>query len=680
MPIEPFSFSRLSIFPALVAALSVSFISNMACAKTAALDVLSIEPEPNYNPKKERDFRSHLTNNISAKSHMWVKSDALSWYQSPPIVIDVRVRDHLDGVGGVFSIHTADKPGVGVKAPRRIDIYSILDFDKLQHVGGKTIGPLAGNGDSMWLDVDLGGGSKDLRVVIHSAGRVISIDEIRLIQGGNLASSSGGDYVSDAVKDSYERLIDSVNPEEGVAERDDGINFRFFDFVTEGTIVTPSLIKLTSVGGQPTYLGVKIENPHKDGSCLDISAALPHTLYKIAEIYSVSGKSIPDPLIPVESCAEIDGGSVSRFLIKFSGDNKKNGELVSRISIANEKKELLSVPLVLRRIMFDAASSNDCLAVNVWTYSIDKPIWNKPVETLDYLRKSGVNVFTLAPWQLPVFPLEKTRAGYRGVDRFNEALRTFKDVDTLLLFAALDKKKTIFSSKAELRKSLDDWLEVVNSVLLAQERNYDDWLLYPVDEPRGDRMDTLLEIVELIDDIDPDVRIFANPLVSNELFGNYSKLYQLKRYIDIWQPEVQFVERIPAAIYLRDSAALWLYQNPQYPPKEESKLFYYALPLKAIQKKATGVGFWSATATNGSSAWTDIDGNRPDWSVLYESDTRPLSGLRWEAFQKGLLDACIYKHITSEKYDYSTLSIDEKVVMEEKIREIESSIKKELLD
>jgi hypothetical protein len=50
------------------------------------------------------------------------------------------------------------------------------------------------------------------------------------------------------------------------------------------------------------------------------------------------------------------------------------------------------------------------------------------------------------------------------------------------------------------------------------------------------------------------------------------------------------------------------------------------------------VGFWSYSDTNGSSAWDDIDGRRPDWAVVYESDKGVVSSRRWEAFREGLED------------------------------------------
>lgn len=53
---------------------------------------------------------------------------------------------------------------------------------------------------------------------------------------------------------------------------------------------------------------------------------------------------------------------------------------------------------------------------------------------------------------------------------------------------------------------------------------------------------------------------------------------------------------------------------------------------------ASGVGFWSYSDTNGSSAWNDLDGKYPDWAVVYEADNRIVSSRRWEAFREGLED------------------------------------------
>ena len=70
---------------------------------------------------------------------------------------------------------------------------------------------------------------------------------------------------------------------------------------------------------------------------------------------------------------------------------------------------------------------------------------------------------------------------------------------------------------------------------------------------------------------------------------------------------------------------------------------YRLLPWWAWIYGADGIGFWSYSSTEGSSAWNDVDGRQPDWAVVYEAlapekDNRPVSSRRWEAFREGLED------------------------------------------
>ena len=58
---------------------------------------------------------------------------------------------------------------------------------------------------------------------------------------------------------------------------------------------------------------------------------------------------------------------------------------------------------------------------------------------------------------------------------------------------------------------------------------------------------------------------------------------------------------------------------------------------------ASGIGFWSYSDTQGSSAWDDFDGVRPDWAVVYEGDGKPITSRRWEAFREGVEDYKLLK-------------------------------------
>jgi hypothetical protein len=65
---------------------------------------------------------------------------------------------------------------------------------------------------------------------------------------------------------------------------------------------------------------------------------------------------------------------------------------------------------------------------------------------------------------------------------------------------------------------------------------------------------------------------------------------------------------------------------------------YRQLSIDAQRAGASGVGTWSFSDTGGSSAWSDFDGDRPDWAMVYEADGELISSRRWEAFKMGIRD------------------------------------------
>jgi hypothetical protein len=109
--------------------------------------------------------------------------------------------------------------------------------------------------------------------------------------------------------------------------------------------------------------------------------------------------------------------------------------------------------------------------------------------------------------------------------------------------------------------------------------------------------------------------------------------------VDYWQPSLLAVRGHLGDFFKGLQKEWWIYGNPKSPAKIGSPLHdYRLLAWWAWHYRASGVGFWSYSDTNGSSAWDDIDGRRPDWAVVYESDKGVVSSRRWEAFREGLED------------------------------------------
>jgi hypothetical protein len=172
----------------------------------------------------------------------------------------------------------------------------------------------------------------------------------------------------------------------------------------------------------------------------------------------------------------------------------------------------------------------------------------------------------------------------------------------------------------------------------------DDWAIYPLDEPHGSELQQLANVIDALRDIQPTLRFYANPIAGSGLeTSTVWRLRVLKDRVYYWQARAGVAyERIQEMLGsdANTRAALWLYSNPPAPARSALPACYRDLGRLAFDEDARGLGFWSLSDTAGSSAWSDFDGARPDWSVVYE-DTNGggfISSRRWEAFAQGIAD------------------------------------------
>jgi hypothetical protein len=186
----------------------------------------------------------------------------------------------------------------------------------------------------------------------------------------------------------------------------------------------------------------------------------------------------------------------------------------------------------------------------------------------------------------------------------------------------------------------------------------DEWALYPVDEPHGAELAQLAAVIDALRTIDPQLRFYANPITTRSLTSLTSfHLRALDGRIDYWQPCAgEAYDRVRALLDRHTDDAgtvpeLWLYGIPRAPARSALPACYRDLGRLAHEAGATGLGFWSLSDTGKSSAWSDLDGQRPDWAVVYEARgnvAQPfIAGRRWLAFVAGIADYAALRYCTT---------------------------------
>jgi hypothetical protein len=188
------------------------------------------------------------------------------------------------------------------------------------------------------------------------------------------------------------------------------------------------------------------------------------------------------------------------------------------------------------------------------------------------------------------------------------------------------------------------WLRAWVAHLKELGYDYGDFFMYPFDETLCDRF---RDLAQLIKEVDPAVRIFADPVVHD----TRERIAAIAPYIDIWCPHLFTFEQRPADLqFIRDRAhKLWTYVCSG-PAKALPPHRYYRLMMwKAFQHGFTGCGFWAYADAgwSGDDAWDDFDGTHPDFTVIYTARNAPpgvprseaiIPSKRWEAWREGIED------------------------------------------
>ncbi|MDZ4199572.1 MAG: hypothetical protein U1E27_09835, partial [Kiritimatiellia bacterium] len=132
---------------------------------------------------------------------------------------------------------------------------------------------------------------------------------------------------------------------------------------------------------------------------------------------------------------------------------------------------------------------------------------------------------------------------------------------------------------------------------------------------------------------------------------------ELAPYINIWCPHLgrarDFTPEEKAFFHGQQAAGKAFHAyNCQGPEKTFAPIGHYRRFLwRCWETGATGAGFWNyadvGRIAGEMSAWTDFDGGRPDFSIVYDAATAPpgvsraeaqIPSRRWEAWRDGVED------------------------------------------
>jgi hypothetical protein len=558
-------------------------------------------------------------------------------------------------------LRSAHQSSAGVAPPRRIDIYCSTGTSTWHHAGSLAY---AVNNSTDGQVVDLavpfaGCGGKALQTVIHADGAFVMLDEITLNAAAKAAPIALPRAINtaDLHADSTQRLeaglmeaglrtlgksVDALGSKGSHA----GLSMPWGLLDRPPTAVQLSVQALPGFGAR---YAIGLSNadtvPHQYTIEAESDSVPPATIHPLQPVLTANGRVVYD-VIEAPGTGEPVTLAPGTLAFAFVSEPRgaASGKRRWRVRDDGGWTQVLTVNVTVQDRIQPAAT--DKPQVLVWTYTSDAPIWSasNAQETATRLSEAGVNVFEVHPRDLPQPFAEKdwparTRA-------LRQTLALYRDRGLVLLLLGSDgwqRLSTMNDDKAT-RQRLARWLTTLSMTFREAGYGTDDWALYPIDEPHGASLAQLADVIDALRDIQPGLRFYANPIAGSGLdTSTVWRLRALKGRVDYWQARAGIAYERTQEMLGRDAnskAALWLYANPPAPARSALPACYRDLGRLAFDQGAQGLGFWSFSDTKQSSAWSDFDGERPDWSVVYEGkDGGPfISGRRWEAFAQGIAD------------------------------------------
>lgn len=350
-----------------------------------------------------------------------------------------------------------------------------------------------------------------------------------------------------------------------------------------------------------------------------------------------------DPLVPF-SANEITlhGGESKQIWLTVSADSSP-GSFDTKLLILSPDDGQTMAEIPIRMQVFPVAfPSSQELQVNAWSYLNWRPIKEIPKQAAQDLREHHINVFVLHPSQIP-WPKYSTYPLGINFYEFDNVVKLHHGASRFLLYLEfrnaqlriLNGNADFLSSKWRglFKKWISAWVAHMKSIGLG----YEDFAFYPLDEPQnGTEAKIISDVAHILKEVDRNLRVYSTLDKVDRL--DYQDFISLTRDVDLFQISELDLGKERERLLSAQGKTVWTYGA--YGGKKADPIGGYRLQAwRAYKNGATGIGFWAYADTGPTgTAWNDLDGARPDFSVIYEGKDHIVSSKRWEAWREGVED------------------------------------------
>lgn len=680
-------FSLLSIF------LWLFTFLNSASAST--LTISNLRPPPNYSLSTDSQDKLQLTDGKIENYPIWLSRDSVGWQYQTPVRIDIALLKPINS--GTLKLHTACGTHAGVFFPRRIDIYTRRSDGDWQYINTATTSTEENCRRAIWLSAEVKNINLNIALIVHANGTFIFFDEIELTPSDDRAplppnpisiqNITAGSQQKDATnsvmtmeKDDLSIVKDNFLIQDSLNRLRSSLSIRDDNYVSNNFSENPNILNVwrqdpwlsAEKWGQPAsntqVAAIELSGTDREIArfCLGILASTSAPISvavkiedeslekairirQLMPVLAASGIKVYDRL-QATSQGSIDVNAKEPAYAWVDVDLSKlgAGKHSFTVTIQDRDKKFPPVTTSLNVNVVHDSTAPAPLNIITWSYIDRSPIWNDSSSALSELFSAGTNVFVIHPSIIPGLLLNGSWKESQEKE-FDRQVKLLSPHGQILLVFGWTKNNNPFanagndSSKLErTKKSYQDWLLQITEHMNALGLSKKQWAIYPIDEPHDEDLELLSRITNYTKEADASIRIYANPIPSDSPTKQIQLLTTaLATDITLWQPKLELANSAWGYWFRQLKQPMWIYAVPPAPAKTAEPLaFYRAIPWNAWRLGATGIGFWAFSDTNGSSARDDLDGQFPDWAVVYEGvDGQQIeSSRRWEAFKQGIQD------------------------------------------
>ncbi len=275
-----------------------------------------------------------------------------------------------------------------------------------------------------------------------------------------------------------------------------------------------------------------------------------------------------------------------------------------------------------------------------WGYVHSSILKDKPEAALNDQVNHGTNVFVATSDFAPKAHYDQHGNVVGAIDftAHDEYVAQHSPHGLILFFnyqASLSGPADKFSAAWE--KAYQQWLKSWIDHCLEMGLSYQDFALYPIDEPglHEGLVDLFIGFAKPIREVDAKVQIYADPVASATL----ADLKKMAPYVDIWCPNrggYLLEKNADKLTFIKSTnRVVWTYECDAN-AKHQSPLGYYRSQAWLVWWRGlTGIGFWSYCTSQFDPWYAPLGGK--DYLLIYQGNG-VVTSKRWEAVRDGIED------------------------------------------